>query len=150
MPRRVCEAYAWPHYDSVPFSLLAKPLAACRVACDDGEQDQARKSLRDGQTCGDVRRAADPPPEKLFTDDLSWDKAATHTGDVDSFLPVRRLAEYAASGRIGSASPRFYGAPPTTAREDSGANRTPHPRVVPRDGSMPCSSPGFDRSATRP
>jgi hypothetical protein len=52
-----------------------------------------------------------PPPSSLYTDDLFWDKKATHTKDVDSFFPVNRLAEYAQSGRVGSASPRFYGAP---------------------------------------
>jgi hypothetical protein len=54
---------------------------------------------------------ANPPPQRLFTDDLSWDKKATHTEDVDSFMPVNRLAESAANGRIGSVSPRFYGVP---------------------------------------
>jgi hypothetical protein len=51
-----------------------------------------------------------PPPSSLYTDDLFWDKKATHTKDVDSFFPVNHLAQYARSGRIGSASPRFYGA----------------------------------------
>ena len=54
---------------------------------------------------------AAPPPKSLFTGDLFWDKKATHTDDVDSFMPVNRLAEYAAAGRIGSVSPRFYGVP---------------------------------------
>ena len=52
-----------------------------------------------------------PPPSALYTDDLFWDKQATHTKDVDSFLPLNRLAEYAVQGRVGSASPRFYGVP---------------------------------------
>jgi hypothetical protein len=47
----------------------------------------------------------------MFTADLSWDKDATHTDDVETFLPLNRLAEYAVAGRIGSASPRFYGVP---------------------------------------
>jgi hypothetical protein len=29
--------------------------------------------------------------------------------DNDSFMPLKRLAECAARGKIGSASPRFYG-----------------------------------------
>ncbi|MDD4998322.1 MAG: glycine/sarcosine/betaine reductase selenoprotein B family protein, partial [Syntrophales bacterium] len=45
------------------------------------------------------------------TDDLSWDKQATHTDDVDSFLPLHRMSDMAAAGRIGSLSPRFYGVP---------------------------------------
>jgi hypothetical protein len=47
----------------------------------------------------------------MFTADLFWDKVATHTDDVNSFLPLNRLSECAASGRIGSVSPRFYGVP---------------------------------------
>jgi hypothetical protein len=54
---------------------------------------------------------ATPPPESLYTDDLFWDKKATHTKDVDSFLPLTHLARYAESGHIRAASPRFYGAP---------------------------------------
>ena len=43
--------------------------------------------------------------------DLSWDKEATHTHDLDSFFPVHRLQEAVEAGRIGSLSPRFYGVP---------------------------------------
>jgi hypothetical protein len=55
--------------------------------------------------------AANPAPTRLFTADLFWDKRATHTDDVDSFLPLNCLAELAAGGRIKSISPRFYGVP---------------------------------------
>ncbi|MBT6337829.1 MAG: reductase, partial [Desulfobacula sp.] len=41
--------------------------------------------------------------------DLQWDQESTHTDDNDSFMPLNRLAECAQNGRIGSASPRFYG-----------------------------------------
>ncbi len=105
--------YAWAHYDDVPFSSPRKPLSECRV----GLVTTAGRTPADGAIgIGPFKRElyaepADPRPERLFTDDLFWDKQATHTGDVDSFLPVNRLAEYAACGRIGSASPRFYGVP---------------------------------------
>ena len=55
--------------------------------------------------------ASDPPPERLFTDNLAWDKESTHTRDVESFLPLRRLQAAAARGRIGRVGPRFYGVP---------------------------------------
>ena len=48
---------------------------------------------------------------RLYTAHLAWDKKATHTDDLDSFLPLNHLAEYAADSRIGSVSPRFYGVP---------------------------------------
>lgn len=105
--------YAWAHYDDVPFSALPKPLSECRVAL----VTTAGRTPADGVIgIGPFKRElyaapSHPPPERLFTDDLFWDKQATHTDDIDSFLPVNRLAEYAASGRIGSASPRFYGVP---------------------------------------
>ena len=53
----------------------------------------------------------DAPPERLFTDDLAWDKQATHTRDVESFLPLRQLHALAARGRIGSVAARFHGVP---------------------------------------
>ena len=48
-------------------------------------------------------------PEHFYTQDLQWDQESTHTDDNDSFMPLNRLAECAARGKIGSASPRFYG-----------------------------------------
>jgi hypothetical protein len=54
---------------------------------------------------------SNPPPQSFSTDILSWDKEATHTKDVNSFLPINQLNEYVSSGRIGSASARFYGVP---------------------------------------
>ena len=51
------------------------------------------------------------PPEHLYTDDLAWDKEATHTDDVESFLPIRQLQALAAAGRIRDLAPRFHGVP---------------------------------------
>jgi hypothetical protein len=105
--------YAWPHYEDVPFTPLQKPLTECRVglvttAGRPKPSDPVAAMLAPRALYADP---TDPPPQRLFTDDLFWDKKATHTKDVDCFLPVNRLREYAASGRIGSVSPRFYGVP---------------------------------------
>ena len=105
--------YEWPRYADVPFTPLTKPLAECRV----GLVTTAGKPKPAGAVAAILTRRdlyaepVNPPPQRLFTDDLGWDKKATHTEDVDSFLPVSRLSEYAASGRIGAASVRFYGVP---------------------------------------
>jgi D-proline reductase (dithiol) PrdB len=104
--------YAWAYHDDVPFTPLKKPLAECRV----GLVTTAGRPQAGGPGfLLSVRELyaepAEPAPTRLFTDDLFWDKEATHTDDVDSFLPVTRLAEYAAGRRIASASPRFYGVP---------------------------------------
>jgi len=107
------QPYSWAHHDDVPFTPLKKPLSECRVGCvtTAGKMDaeagrQGRRKIRELYAM-----ASDPSPKRMFTADLFWDKGATHTDDVESFLPLNRLAEYAAGGRIGSVSPRFYGAP---------------------------------------
>ena len=108
------QAYAWAHHDEVPLTPLKKPLSQCRVglvttadrAKPAGDDEEARRAMRHPYA-----EPTSPPPARLYTEDLAWDKKATHTEDVDSFLPLHRLAELAAAGRIGSVSPRFYGVP---------------------------------------
>jgi hypothetical protein len=99
--------YRWAHHEDVPFAPLAKPLSKSRVALitTAGLPGQERSLM-------EVYAAPTAPtPPALFTNHLSWHKGATHTRDVESFLPIRRLEEFAAIGRIGSPSPRFYGVP---------------------------------------
>ena len=99
--------YRWAHYEDVPFAPLAKPLSENRVALiTTAALCEEERSLKEVYAA-----ATAPPPAALFTDHRSWHKEATHTRDVESFLPIRRLEEFAAAGRIGSPSPRFYGVP---------------------------------------
>jgi hypothetical protein len=113
------QPYTWAHYHEVPFTPLRKPLSECRVGLvtTAGRKDPVGPS-------GVLPRelyamATDPVPTRMYTHYLFWDKKATHTDDVDSFLPLHRLAECAEEGRIGSVSPRFYGVP-----TDYSQNRT--------------------------
>ncbi len=117
-------AYAWPRYDDVPFARLTKPLCECRLGLvtTAGKPEAEVKVDVFGLGLGGRELYAaptDPPPTRLFTDDLGWDKESTHTDDIDSYFPIHRLSEYAATGRIGSISPRFYGVP-----TDYSQNRT--------------------------
>jgi hypothetical protein len=116
--------YRWARNDDVPFAPLARPLAASRVALV-----TTAAPWRDEEPADGVLRGKEPadgvlrgdrevwsgetarPPERLFTDHLAWDKQATHTRDVESFLPVRSLASFAAAGRIRELAPRFHGVP---------------------------------------
>ncbi|MGA3083365.1 MAG: glycine/sarcosine/betaine reductase selenoprotein B family protein [Thermodesulfobacteriota bacterium] len=113
------QPYSWAHYQDVPFAPLKKPLSECRV----GLVTTAGREEVEGASHGLSREyyvlPANPSPTRLYTDHLFWDKKATHTDDVESFLPLNRLAEFAADGRIGSISPRFYGVP-----TDYSQNRT--------------------------
>ncbi len=118
------KAYAWPCYDEVPFAPLRKALIECRVGLVTTAGNPKAKVTMDTLGLGlGVREVyaepTSPPPTCLFTDDLGWDKGATHTEDINSFLPLNRLIECAGNGRIGSVSPRFYGVP-----TDYSKNRT--------------------------
>ena len=90
------KAYAWPRHDDVPYTPLGKPLSECRVGLvtTAGKPQAMGKVDALGLGLG-VRELyaepTNPPPARLFTDDLGWDKEATHTDDIDSFLPVNRL-----------------------------------------------------------
>lgn len=106
--------YQWAHYEDVPFTPLIKPLAQSRV----GLVTTGEKPKPPGIVTLEIlmqrepyAEPSDPPPQSLFTDILSWDKESTHTKDVNSILPINRLNEYVSSGRVGSASARFYGVP---------------------------------------
>jgi hypothetical protein len=99
--------YRWAHHEDAPFAPLAKPLSKSRVALiSTAALPGENRSLMEVYAAPTA-----PPPAALFTDHRSWHKEATHTRDVESFLPIRRLEEFAAVGRIGSPSPRFYGVP---------------------------------------
>lgn len=113
------QPYAWAHFTDVPFTPLRKELSRCRV----GLVTTAGREAVEGTTLGKDREfyalASDPVPSDIYTAHLFWDKKATHTDDLDSFLPINSLAGFAAEGRIGSVSPRFYGVP-----TDYSQNRT--------------------------
>ncbi len=104
--------YGWSYNLDVPFNKLEKPLSDCRVALittsdlakPPGETAQERDLSRKVYA-----HSADEIPEHFYTQDLTWDQESTHTDDNDSFMPLNRLAECATDGKIGSASPRFYG-----------------------------------------
>lgn len=56
-------------------------------------------------------QAVDPLPTGGFTADDNRDQSVAPANERESYLPLARLGELAADGRIGSLSPRFYGAP---------------------------------------
>ncbi len=106
--------YRWAYNHDVPFARLSRPLADCRIGI---VTTASLIAERDGVPPAEAPKKTayvaplDPIPDRLFTQDLAWDKEATHTDDLGSYFPVHRLRELAASGRIGSLSPRFYGVP---------------------------------------
>ena len=107
------EPYRWAHHAAVPFASLAKPLADSCVTVvttaspvvDQGAHNGVRvaKQVWSGET--------DTTPDRLYTDDLAWDKESTHTNDVESFVPLAALRTLVAEGRIGSLARRYHGVP---------------------------------------
>jgi len=108
------KAYRWARYIDVPFAPLARPLAASRAALVTTAVPCRDEKPKDGVLRGDREvwsGETAQPPERLYTDHLAWDKQATHTRDVESFLPIRSLAAWAEAGRIRDLAPRFHGVP---------------------------------------
>jgi hypothetical protein len=108
------QPYAWARHTSAPFTRLPKPLAACRVGLITTASPWHDQQAVDGVLRGAKQvysHPSDPPPERLYTDDLSWDKESTHTDDVPSFLPLAQLEAFATEGRIAAAPARFHGVP---------------------------------------
>jgi D-proline reductase (dithiol) PrdB len=98
--------YIWATFDDVPFSPLVKPLSESRITLI----TTASPLDFDG-----VKRVwsghVSPPPSKLFTDKVAWDKESTHTNDRASFLPIEAAVELASEGLFGGLTARFHGVP---------------------------------------
>lgn len=106
--------YRWARHADAPFAQLAKPLAESRIALVTTASPWREGGAVDGVLRGGKQvwsGLCDEPPERLFTDDLSWDKESTHTRDVESFLPIEALRHHVEKGRLGSVAPRFHGVP---------------------------------------
>lgn len=110
------KAYQWAHFDEVPFTPLKKPLSESRLGIVTTAATYARtaKDFRSVDSGSTVQA-----PERLFGDDLSWDKKATHLDDRETYLPLVQLENAVAEGRLGSLSPRFYCAPTNYSQRET-------------------------------
>ena len=102
------EPYRWAHYDQTPFKKLAKPLKDSRIglittAMPDTKQGRERRDI--------YSTPVTPIPASMFTEELSWHKAVTHTNDISSFLPIQQINELRDEGRINDLAPRFHSLP---------------------------------------
>jgi hypothetical protein len=101
-------AYKWANNAGIPWHRLSKPLSECNVtfivtAVPDGT---IPKLSRQGGSF-----ALDEMPDAFRTDELSWDKQATHTRDRESYIPMVALQQLAEEGVIGSVSARYHFVP---------------------------------------
>lgn len=111
------KAYAWAHFDEVPFTPLTKPLNACRVGLLGTSEVAVRfdaatqaNPINEEDFRGVYAIPAATPTDQLYSRTLSFDRNATHLDDVNAFYPIDRMREAVADGRIGSMPERVYGA----------------------------------------
>lgn len=102
------KAYAWAHFDDIPFTPLDKPVSESTLVLI------TTMALHD-RGASDVRHVASgstrETPARLFGDDLSWDRTATHLEDRESYFPIDALHELVHQGRVGTLAERFHCAP---------------------------------------
>jgi len=98
--------YVWANFADVPFTRLPKPLSQLRIALI----TTASPADFDG-----VKRVwsgnISPPPPRLHTNSVAWDKESTHTNDRESFLPIEAASQLAAEGLFAGLTARFHGVP---------------------------------------
>jgi len=103
--------YRWAHFDVIPFTPLARPLAECRVGLITSSEmairDEPPPVADDDPLRDPYSLPSDAPVARLYSRKTAYDRFATTLDDVDAYLPLTRLRELAASGRIGSLAPRF-------------------------------------------
>ena len=146
--------YRWATHERVPFTPLRKPLAESRLALITTANVPSPPGWEPGEPRPLRKRALLPTtaPPALWTDDLSWHKEATHLDDLDSWLPVHRLAG-APRGRAHRLDRRTLprGCRPSTATV--ARSRETRPRssaAAARTAPTSRSSSRSDRSAIRP
>lgn len=98
--------YVWAQHDEVPFVRLAKPLSASRIALITTASPADFRGIKQVWS-GPVS----PPPARLVTANLAWDKESTHTDDRESFLPIEAASKLAAEGVFAGLTARFHGVP---------------------------------------
>jgi D-proline reductase (dithiol) PrdB len=137
--------YEWAHYADVPFQPLRKPLSKSRVALittaapyqpDKGDQGPGAPYNAAAKFyavySGDTSKEHD-----LRISHVAIDRQHTTAEDAGTYFPLNTLRQAAASGRIGSLSPRFHGMP--TNRSHRATLEADCPEVVAR-----CKTDGVD------
>ncbi len=114
--------YRWAAFDDVPFTPLTAPLSVCNVAVVTTSFLHHHDSAFGAPSTDKVvyHHPVDDVPDRMFTDDLSWDKEATHTDDVGSFLPLAVLKSLVENGTVGGLNHRFFGVPTEYSQRRTG------------------------------
>jgi hypothetical protein len=111
--------YEWAHHDDVPFAPLAGPLADTRLALvttaapvrpEAGNQGPRAPYNAAAKFYQVYSLPVEPAPD-LRISHLGYDRAHTDASDPNTWLPLARLGEAVATGRLRALAPRLHGAP---------------------------------------
>lgn len=111
--------YRWAHYAEAPFTPLMKPLKQSRVAIITTASpfDPAKGDQGPGAAYNSAAKfyqvysgSSDNPPD-LRISHIAYDRTHTTATDSNTWFPLPALKRLAASGRVGSIAPHFFGAP---------------------------------------
>jgi len=111
--------YRWAHNGDVPFTKLTKALTRCRVALittaapfkpDAGDQGPWAPYNAAAKFTEVYTMPIEPAPD-LRISHVGYDRKHTSAEDINTYFPLQRLKEAAASGRIGELNGRFYAVP---------------------------------------
>jgi glycine/sarcosine/betaine reductase selenoprotein B len=111
--------YHWAHYDEVPFTPLARPLAQSRLALittaapyqsGAGNQEPGAPYNAAAKFYTVYTDSTDSEPD-LRISHVGYDRRHTHARDLNTWFPLVRLREAVKAGRLGGLTPRFYGSP---------------------------------------
>ena len=119
--------YQYAHHDDVPFTPLSKPLSESTLGIVTTASTYARIPLEPRKVDS---APIVPGPERLYADDLSWDKEATHLDDLYSYFPIAQLREQVELGKIGGIAPNFHCAP--TEYSQRATNEGDAPEILER------------------
>ena len=114
--------YQWAYNTETPFTALSKPMNESRV----GVVTTAMPDTETGRTHRHVYSTlVTPIPASMYTEELSWHQAVTHTDDVNSFIPLEQLLVLVDEGGIGSLAPRFHSVPTEYSQRNTIENDAP-------------------------
>ena len=102
--------YRWAKFDAAPFAPLRRPLGESTVAI-------VTTAMPDASYTSKTRRLAicetAKAPEALYTQEVFWDKEATHTEDLGSYFPLAELQALAREDRVRRIAAHYFCVPTT-------------------------------------
>ena len=137
--------YRWSHYVDAPFTALRTPLDRARVSLivtaapyQPGTGDQGPGAAYNAAAkFYQVYSVPSETEPDLRISHVGYDRVHTSAKDINTYLPLARLKEAVASGRIGELGPRVHGAP--TNRSQRVTMETDAPELLRR-----CREDGAD------